>query len=251
MSGREVNFHCDAITSLHSQACTCILSHSTVNHRIAKRFSASKCKLWRSRSASWTARAAWIRCWESNASANNSQTHLRSRSWVEIVYWKVCKISLKTQLSAPAEPEYQAPPRRVQPQPAQKHYRIIFIKAPSPPAPVLPPIAEPPRQEEKTIVYVLVKKPDDMPEIVLPTPAATVATKPEVYFIRYKTQEEDFTMSTMQPEVITEAGPYPYWRAETHPTRIHVMRMFEFWEFPKNFLIGFSLFKLKHYTLVG
>lgn len=113
-------------------------------------------------------------------------------------------------LAAPAEPEYQAPIRPVQPQPVQKHYRIIFIKAPSPAAPILPPIQEPARQEEKTIVYVLVKKPDDMPEIVLPTPASTVASKPEVYFIRYKTQEEDFTISTMQPEVINETGPYPY-----------------------------------------
>lgn len=32
------------------------------------------------------------------------------------------------------------------------------------------------------------KRPDPPPDIVLPKPATTVPTKPEVYFIRYKTQ---------------------------------------------------------------
>lgn len=66
----------------------------------------------------------------------------------------------------------------------QKHYKIIFIKAPSSAA--KPPMIAPAAQnEEKTLVYVLVKKPQETQEIVLPTAPPTVPSKPEVYFIRY------------------------------------------------------------------
>lgn len=47
-----------------------------------------------------------------------------------------------------------------------------------------------PQNEEKTLVYVLVKKPDDQQDIVIPTPAPTQPSKPEVYFIKYKTQKD-------------------------------------------------------------
>lgn len=36
----------------------------------------------------------------------------------------------------------------------------------------------------------MVKKPDDAPEISIPTAAPTPPSKPEVYFIRYKAQRE-------------------------------------------------------------
>lgn len=104
----------------------------------------------------------------------------------------------------PPEPEYTTPARPVEVLPAQKHYRIIFIKAPTQSVPTLPPLPEAPSNEEKTIVYVLVKKPDDAPEISLPTPASTVPSKPEVYFIRYKTEES----TTTAPEIVSEAGGY-------------------------------------------
>ncbi|XP_011293384.1 uncharacterized protein LOC101893261 [Musca domestica] len=96
----------------------------------------------------------------------------------------------------PPEPEYQAPRKPIVVPPPQKHYKIVFIKAPSPPAPTAPVIPALPQTEEKTLVYVLVKKPEEQPEIVIPTPAPTQPSKPEVYFIRYKTQKE-------------ETGPYP------------------------------------------
>ncbi|XP_044763535.1 extensin-3 [Coccinella septempunctata] len=96
----------------------------------------------------------------------------------------------------PPEPEYQAPPKVIPVAPAQKHYKIIFIKAPTPPTPTAPIIPAQPQNEEKTLVYVLVKKPEEAPEIVIPTPAPTQPSKPEVYFIKYKTQKE-------------EAGGYP------------------------------------------
>lgn len=104
----------------------------------------------------------------------------------------------------PPEPEYTTPRRPFEVLPAQKHYRIIFIKAPTQTAPTLPPLPPAVENEEKTIVYVLVKKPDDLPEIVIPTPASTAPSKPEVYFIRYKTQES----TTLSPETVSESGGY-------------------------------------------
>ncbi|XP_076183762.1 uncharacterized protein LOC143155200 [Ptiloglossa arizonensis] len=91
----------------------------------------------------------------------------------------------------PEAPEYKPPKYIPPPALPQKHYKIVFIKAPTPPtptAPALPPL--PPQDEEKTLIYVLVKKPEDAPEVILPTQAPTQPSKPEVYFIRYKTQKE-------------------------------------------------------------
>lgn len=79
----------------------------------------------------------------------------------------------------------------------QKHYRIVFIKAPTEAPVTYPTIPLQPPDEEKTLVYVLVKKPDPLPELILPKPATTIPTKPEVYFIRYKTQKDE------------NVGPYP------------------------------------------
>lgn len=90
----------------------------------------------------------------------------------------------------PPEPEDLRPQRILPVAPAQKHYKIIFIKAPSPPAPTLPAIPVQPQNEEKTLVYVLVKKPEEAPELNIPAPAPTQPSKPEVYFIRYKTQKD-------------------------------------------------------------
>lgn len=72
--------------------------------------------------------------------------------------------------------------------PPQKHYKIVFIKAPTPPRPTAPKIPVQLPDEEKTLVYVLIKRPEDPPDIVIPTPPSTPPSKPEVYFIRYKTQ---------------------------------------------------------------
>ncbi|XP_073991129.1 tweedleE isoform X2 [Rhodnius prolixus] len=93
----------------------------------------------------------------------------------------------------PPETSYPAARRPVQPPPPpQKHYKIVFIKAPTPPPPTVPDIpALPPPAEQKTLIYVLVKKPDEAPEINIPTPAPTPPSKPEVYFIRYKTQKQE------------------------------------------------------------
>lgn len=85
--------------------------------------------------------------------------------------------------------EVTAKPRPLKVPPREKHYKIIFVKVPSPRA--RPPVVIPtqPAKEEKTLVYVLVKKPEAPAEIVLPTPVPTQPSKPEVYFIRYKSKE--------------------------------------------------------------
>lgn len=85
------------------------------------------------------------------------------------------------------EPQQKA---QIRVPPPQKNYKIIFIKAPAPaanPAPQIPPI---PQNEEKTLVYVLVKKPEEQGDIQISTPAPTEPSRPEVYFIKYKTQKE-------------------------------------------------------------
>ncbi|XP_047533106.1 acanthoscurrin-1 isoform X2 [Vanessa atalanta] len=90
----------------------------------------------------------------------------------------------------PPEPEEQRPQVISGGAVPQKHYKIIFIKAPAPPAPITPIIPAQAQNEEKTLVYVLVKKPDEQPDITIPTAAPTQPSKPEVYFIKYKTQKE-------------------------------------------------------------
>lgn len=86
---------------------------------------------------------------------------------------------------APEEPEapkYRAPKA---PQVPEKHYKILFIRAPEEKyeAPEIPEL--PPAPEQKTLVYVLLKKPDATQAIQIPTPAPTKPSKPEVYFIRW------------------------------------------------------------------
>jgi len=78
---------------------------------------------------------------------------------------------------------------------AQKHYKIIFIKAPTPPTPTAPVIPVQQQDEQKTLIYVLVKKPEEAPEINLPTITPTQPSKPEVYFIKYKTQVKERNLS--------------------------------------------------------
>uniref|UniRef100_A0A182N003 DM5 domain-containing protein n=1 Tax=Anopheles dirus TaxID=7168 RepID=A0A182N003_9DIPT len=91
----------------------------------------------------------------------------------------------------PPEPEQSFQQQIVAPGLRQKHYKIIFIKTPH----VQPSAAQLALQqsqtEEKTIVYVLVKKPEPLGDISLPAPTVTKPSKPEVYFIKYKTNTEE------------------------------------------------------------
>lgn len=95
----------------------------------------------------------------------------------------------------PPEPEEIRPQRPIPVGQAQKHYKIIFIKAPSPPSYQAPQIPLQPQNEEKTLVYVLVKKPEEQQDIVIPTQAPTQPSKPEVYFIKVRyTDFSDFRL---------------------------------------------------------
>lgn len=73
------------------------------------------------------------------------------------------------------------PQQHIQAGVAQKHYKIIFIKAPSPPTPSPAQIALAQQNQEKTIVYVLVKKPDEIGDVAIPTVPPTQPSKPEVH----------------------------------------------------------------------
>ncbi|CAK1588711.1 unnamed protein product [Parnassius mnemosyne] len=92
--------------------------------------------------------------------------------------------------AAPEEPETPKPRQPIVLPPSQKHYKIIFIKAPSTPAQPPQIIPVPQQNEEKTLVYVLVKKPEEAQKIVLPKLEQKPPTKPEVYFIKYNNKQD-------------------------------------------------------------
>lgn len=48
----------------------------------------------------------------------------------------------------------------------------------------------PPQTEDKTIVYVLSKKPTFEQNIQLPEQPVTEPSKPDVFFVKYKNQQE-------------------------------------------------------------
>lgn len=71
-----------------------------------------------------------------------------------------------------------------------KRYKIIFIKAPSPNIQQQFRVQQQATQQEKTIVYVLVKKPELATNIDLGGGTQNINSKPEVYFIKYKTNKQ-------------------------------------------------------------
>lgn len=72
----------------------------------------------------------------------------------------------------------------------KKNYKIIFIKAPSVSIDQMARFQQQSQQEEKTIVYVLSKKPELDTELITQQNNNKKPSKPEVYFIKYKTQKE-------------------------------------------------------------
>lgn len=89
-------------------------------------------------------------------------------------------------LPPPEAEEQPQPIQSIEPATPKKHYKIVFIKAPNPPEPQALSIPETPQDEHKTLVYVLVKKPEPTPQVQLPVASTTEASKPEVFFIKYK-----------------------------------------------------------------
>lgn len=72
----------------------------------------------------------------------------------------------------------------------RKTYKIIFIKAPSHAGPSPQALAAQAQNSEKTLIYVLVKKPEEVNYESPEQPGPLAPSKPEVYFIKYKTQKE-------------------------------------------------------------
>ncbi|KAI5633145.1 hypothetical protein NE865_14158 [Phthorimaea operculella] len=93
--------------------------------------------------------------------------------------------------AAPEEPEQPRIPPAINLPPPQKHYKIIFIKAPTQTVyqPQYIPVPQP--NEEKTIVYVLVKKPEEQQQVVVPKIEQKAPSKPEVFFIKYNGNKAD------------------------------------------------------------
>ncbi|KAM8706909.1 hypothetical protein ACLKA7_011071 [Drosophila subpalustris] len=88
-----------------------------------------------------------------------------------------------------AEERYPQPPVPVAP--PRKHYRIVFIKSPTPSVNKAALRIKQAPVEEKTIIYVLTKKPDPLElQTAIEEAAPKQISKPEVFFIKYKTQEE-------------------------------------------------------------
>lgn len=91
----------------------------------------------------------------------------------------------------------------------RKHYKIIFIKAPSAPSITQQIAAAQAQNEEKTLIYVLVKKPEDyaQPGEAAPVPQLPVS-KPEVYFIKYKTQKQQQQVDSSFGQVSSNANSF-------------------------------------------
>lgn len=94
-------------------------------------------------------------------------------------------------VNLPPEPTRTAPKFYRQIVLPQKHYKIIFVKAPTAPPPEEPEIEVTPPPERKTIIYVLHKKPEPTKKAVIKPPPSTKPPPPQVYFIQYKENEED------------------------------------------------------------
>ncbi|XP_069689286.1 WAG22 antigen-like [Periplaneta americana] len=90
----------------------------------------------------------------------------------------------------PPEPEEQIQRQLPQFRSPRKHYKIVFIKTPSPPSHSATNIRLPGQDEQKTLIYVLYKKPDDADAINIQEATPTQPSKPEVYFIKYKTNKQ-------------------------------------------------------------
>ncbi|XP_058061951.1 uncharacterized protein LOC131212197 [Anopheles bellator] len=89
----------------------------------------------------------------------------------------------------------------------KKHYKIIFIKAPAPPAPLRQVVPPQPQDEHKTLVYVLVRKPEDPVPLEIPVQETTEPNKPEVYFIKYKQNEKEPPKQYGPPAPAPSYGP--------------------------------------------
>ncbi|XP_026280447.2 zinc finger RNA-binding protein-like [Frankliniella occidentalis] len=93
--------------------------------------------------------------------------------------------------AAPEEPAVRASVRVQAPVNKKKHYKLVFIKAPQQQTVVDSDITLPAQEEEKTLIYVLSKNQKQVqPEIRIKQAQSSKHAKPEVFFLKYKNEQE-------------------------------------------------------------
>lgn len=93
--------------------------------------------------------------------------------------------------AAPEEPATRARISVQAPVSKRKHYKLVFIKAPSQQTIVDSDITLPAQEEEKTLIYLLSKdRKQVQPEIRIKQAEASKHAKPEVFFLKYKNEQE-------------------------------------------------------------
>jgi len=103
--------------------------------------------------------------------------------------------------SAPEEPvDRQARVIRV-PGNQDKHVNIIFVKTAANDFQQQTEVILPEQGQQKTLVYVLSKKGESTSDVKIRGPAPTQPTRPEVYFIRYKNEQQQQQQQQIPAEV--------------------------------------------------
>lgn len=92
--------------------------------------------------------------------------------------------------SAPEEEEVEIQHRDIVVGQPRKNFNVVFVKAPAPAAQKTKIRVIPAVNEDKTVIYVLAKKGAENEVITHVEEAHTTTAKPEVFFIKYKTNEE-------------------------------------------------------------
>lgn len=92
--------------------------------------------------------------------------------------------------SAPEEEDNEIDERFITIGKPRKNYNIVFIRAPHKAPSKTKLKIVPAINEDKTVIYVLAKKPTESEIEAHVQEYATTTAKPEVYFIKYKTNEE-------------------------------------------------------------
>jgi len=117
--------------------------------------------------------------------------------------------------SAPEEPEDRQNKILRVPGNQDKHVNIIFVKTPSTDSLQNTEIELPQQGQQKTLVYVLLRKGEASSDVKIRGPAPTQPAKPEVYFIRYKNEEQQIAapQQNFQSSPIQTSPPRPQYGA--------------------------------------
>jgi len=99
-----------------------------------------------------------------------------------------------------------------------KHVNIIFVKTPSSSSSSQTEVILPDQDEHKNLVYVLLKKGENQNDIKIRRPQAQRPQKPEVYFIRYKGEEQGGYQQAPPPP----ASGYPAPQGPSAPLPVRI-----------------------------